>query len=192
MGIFDRLKGRAERKESGSSRTQGTPGSLLQELIAVYGLKKAKPYEPSIVQDWWEGTAGVQRFAILEYGDKLTVYLGEITEITEIYLVRRGPQDPFPPEGSPTRLDRIVGAGALAKEFFLAAYPNGDFDYPQLRRPGVLQSLPLLSPSVSELMICDNFRGLSFITSGSVTREVFDRDLHIASDLVKALEEPPH
>lgn len=192
MGIFDRLKGMAERKEGDSSRIQGKPGSLLEELIAVYGLKKAKPYEPSIVLDWWEGSAGVQRFAIQEYGDRLTVHIGEISEITEIYLVRRDPKRAFPPEGSPARLDRIVGAGAFAYEFSLAAYPKGDFDYPQLRRPGVLQSLLQLSPSVSELMICDNFRGLSFITSGSVTREVFDHDLRIASDLVEALEEPPH
>jgi len=173
VGFFDRF----------SSST------AFREIVAAYGLTKAQPYEPSLMLPWWEGLAGTTRFAIQEAGQGLNVYVGDIVEVTEIYLVRAGEGTPLPPKGTPMRLDTIAGRDSpLARTFFLAAYPIGDFDYPQLRIPAVAQGLLALSPGVGEVMICENFRGLSFIEEPPPSREIFDRDLQTAIAVVKALE----
>lgn len=87
---------------------------------------------------------------------------------------------------------RIAGStpsGAeLARRFFLRAHPPGTFDYPQLRAPAVATALSRLSPAVTEVMVCENFRGLELLIEGSSSRESFDRDVAAGVDLLKALE----
>lgn len=174
MGFFDRFTG---------------SGTIAQELIAAYGLKKATPYEPSIMQDWWEGSYGTMKLAVREQGRDLVVYLGDIVEVTDIYLVRVSTGEQVPPPESPQRIDRIVGqeGTALASQFVLAAYPEGNFDYPQLRLPELLHGLPRLSAPVHEVAIYENFRGLSLQARHPITRADFESDLRIASDIVRAL-----
>ena len=182
MGFFDRIR---KTQDADPSAT----GSVFAEIVATYRLKKARPYEPSLMLDWFEGSYGAVRFAVQEAGAKIVAYLGDVVEVTEIYLVRVPPGGTLPREGSPQRLDRIVGpeGAALASQFVLAAHPTGDFDYPQLRLPEVLHGIPRLSPHVLEVAIYENFRGLSFRTTRSITRPNFERDLEIASEIVAAL-----
>jgi hypothetical protein len=183
MGFFDRF-----RKPQGAEPPAA--GHLVPEIVAAYGLKKAKPYEPSLMLDWFEGTHGALRFAVQESGTGIVAYLGDIVEITEIYLTRVPAGTKLPRDGSPQRLDRIAGpeGAALASQWVLAAHPSGDFDYPQLRLPEVLHGLPRLSPHVTEIAIYENLRGLSFNATRSITRPDFERALEIAAAVVTALQ----
>lgn len=180
MGFFDRFK-----KTSDKTVVDDV---FLKEIVAAYGLKKAKPYEPSLEQDWWEGHYAVLRFAVQEHGAGMVVYLGDITEVTDIYLGRTHPGKPIP-ANSAQRLDRIVGpeGAELAGQFVLLAYPKGNFDFPQLRLPELLHGIPRLSRSVEEIGIYENFRGISLILRQPLNRTEFDSDLAIASGIVKAL-----
>ncbi len=174
MGLFDWLT--------------GARSGVFQAIVDYYGLKRTPSYERSITFPWWEGLAGTTPFAIQEVGGRLQVYVGEIVEVTEIYLIRGGPQQPLPAEGSPGRLDRIAGKETLlARQFFLAAYPVGDFDYPQLRVPAVAEGIVSLSSCVREVAICENFRGLCLGMDPPPAREEFDRDLRWAIGIVNAL-----
>lgn len=166
----------------------GTKSPVFQAIVEAYGLEEAQAYDLSITFSWWEGVIEGTPFAIQEIGGRFQLYVGAIVEVTEIYLIRVGPQTPLPAEGSPGRLDRIAGKeNPLARRFFLASYPTGDFDYPQLRVPGVGDGILSLSPTVREVAIRENFRGLSLEIDPPVSREHFDRDLQGAIGIVKAL-----
>jgi hypothetical protein len=182
MGFLDRFRKTAPEKDSPES-------PVFQEIISVHGLKKTKPYEPSLMQDWWEGYYGTLRFAVQEQGQAIVAYLGDIVEVTEIYLGRIHPGSKLPPESSPQRLDRIIGreGAQLAAQFVLLAHPGGDFDYPQLRLPELLHGIPRLSPGVEEIGIYENFQGLSLRIKHPISRSDFDNDLRTASEMVKAL-----
>jgi len=181
MGFLDRFRKTSVKTERRNN--------FIQEIVSAYGLKKAQPYEPSLEQDWLEGYYGTMRFAVQEWGMDIHVYLGDVVEVTEIYLGRVPPGSTLPPAGSPQRLDRIVGTeGAeIANQFLLLAHPAGDFDYPQLRLPELLHGIPHFSPSVGEIAIYDNFRGLFLILKQPISRADFDNDLSIASGIVKAI-----
>jgi len=196
MNIFKWLKGSSESKnkpyESPLSKISGnsSDNKLLKEIIAFYSLAKKKPYEPSIMHDWWEGELRGRTIAFQLWEGKLFVYVGEVVEITEIYLERVSQKNQLPPEDSPQRLDRIVGEGSvLASQFYLVAYPEGAFDYPQLRLPALKDGIPKFSAAVDQIMICENFKGLSFTSDSTATREGIDADLKIALNIVRALEE---
>lgn len=182
MGFFDRFRKTDVEKNS-------REGHVFQEIVSSYGLKRTKPYEPSLEQDWWEGYYGTMRFAMQEWGRDIHVYLGDVVEVTEIYLGRVQPGGKFPPESSPQRLDRIVGreGAELAAQFVLLASPGGDFDYPQLRLPELLHGIPRLSHAVDQIAIYENFQGLFFIAKQVISRSDLENDLRIASEMVKAL-----
>jgi hypothetical protein len=164
--------------------------SLLDQLKAGFGLVKTTPSEPSILDDWWEGRLEGRVVAFQERPDGLMVHLGQIEEITEIYLARVGAGQPLPAEGSPQRLDRIVGraGAALASQFCLAAHPPGEFDYPQLRLPALRDGIPRFSPSVQEILVYERCRGLSLITDQTATRESLEEDLTLAMAMLEELE----
>lgn len=182
MGFLDRFRKAAPEKDPSES-------PVFQEIISVHGLKKAKPYEPSLMQDWWKGSYGTLRLAVQEQGQVIVAYLGDIVEVTEIYLGRIQPGSKLPPESSPQRLDRIVGreGAQLAAQFVLLAHPGGDFDYPQLRLPELLHGIPRLSPAVEVIGIYENFQGLFLRIKHPISLPDFENDLRIAAEMVKAL-----
>jgi hypothetical protein len=177
MGILDRFR-----------KPAGNP--LLEELIRLYALVRKTPHEPGIMNDWWEGRADGETIAIQDRGDGIIVYAGDIVEVTGIYLVRIAPGSSGPAGNSPHRLDRIVGAqgAALASRFVLGAHPPGDFDHPQLRLPALRDGIPRLSPSVREISIYENDRGLSLQLDHTATRETAVADLDLALTMVRGLK----
>lgn len=189
MGLFDRFN-----KSSGAGRPQGTgsqqaPRFTLADVVKAYQLQEKESYEPSLAGLWWEGVAGVTRFAVVEYGERLFVHIGTIAEITDIYLGRATADRPLPAEGSPGRIDRIVNNHPAARQFSLLAWPNGAFDLPRLRTPGVLDCLTRTSPAVAEVMIYDTYQGVTLVLRGTQSRADFDRDLEQGVGMVQALGE---
>ena len=75
MNIFKWLKGSSESKnkpyESPLSKISGnsSDNKLLKEIIAFYSLAKKKPYEPSIMHDWWEGELRGRTVATQRHND---------------------------------------------------------------------------------------------------------------------------
>lgn len=181
MGFFDRFRKTGVKTERRNN--------FIPEIVSAYGLRRARPYEPSIGQDWWEGYYGTMRFAVQEHRGGIIVYVGDVVEVTEIYLGRIRDRSKLPPKDSPQRLDRIAGTdGAeIAALFVLLATPAVDFDYPQLRLPELHLGIPRLSRSVEEIAIYENFRGLFFILNQPISRSDFENDLRIASEIVRAL-----
>ena len=176
MGIFDRFK----------KETPG-PGELdLDQVIKAYGLKKTKPYEPGYLGMWWEGSSGVTRFALQEHGRKLFVHLGTVQETPDIYLGRVSADEPLPAADSPSHIGRIVNDHAAAGQFMLLAWPPGEFDLPRLRNRGVPDCLVRLSPAVVEVMIYENYQGVTLLMQPR-DRDQFERDLATGIELLKAV-----
>jgi hypothetical protein len=129
--------------------------------------------------------------AFLERGKTLFLYLGEPVEITSIYLVRARSGESRALSATQQDLERIAGneCNGIAKHFRLGASPSGKFfDIPELRLPALCDGLPRLSPSVSEVMIFENLRGLALTLDESATIFSVEQDLPIAHAILDALE----
>jgi len=197
MGFFDRLKrlffGEMPAVEATVERAYPETGAgdseLLEELAQAYGLtNKECGFDHMNNDPWWEGVMMGQMVALMSWGDMISLFVGEVEEITEVYLGRVGPDTPLPKEDSPQRLDRIVGEDgkALAQEFILLAYPKEEFDIPDLRIQTIRDSLPELSPAVSEVGFFT--RGMQlFINEKQATLKNVDADLKLAVKMVSAM-----
>ncbi len=210
MGFFDRLKSlvtgemplaaagpgynapvaRTPPARSGPGGPSPGGNALLEELAGYYQLYEERSHEDSIASssfpNWFAGTVSDCFLAMRDHGF-LEVYVGEVVEITEIYLGRVSLSNPLPKDGSPQRLDRIEGlAGSrLAREYFLWAYEEGA-DVPELRLPALRDGLARLSPSVFEAGFFP--RGLQLsITSDEATLASVRADVVLAVAMVKAL-----
>lgn len=175
-----------------SKKSQGLKShEFLDQLKKTYNLHQKAPSESSIMGDWWETRLAGRVLAFQERGKGLSVFVGEIEEITEIYLCRPGTDPAIPPAAVSQHLARIVGSegAALADQFYLAAHPTGDFDYSVLRLPPLRDGIPQLSPSVREIAIYESFRGLSLLTDDTATVETIGADLKLALDMLKAMDD---
>lgn len=165
--------------------------ALFDQLQTIYRLEQRAPAESTcIMGNWWESQLEGRLLAFMEHRQGMAVFLGRVEEITEIYLSRLAPGQALPAAALRQHLARIVGAegAALAEQFYLAAHPDGDFDYPELRLPPLRDGIPRLSASVREVAIYESFRGLSLITDETATVETIGTDLQLAVDMLKALE----
>lgn len=174
-----------------SARADAT--ALFEQLKSRYALAEKTPYEPSLMQNWWEGSVNNSPVAFQQRGEDITVFVGRVEEITDIYLIRITADNPAPSPETTAHLERIAGpeGKALASQFYLAAYPSsGDFDFPQLRIPALRDGITKLSPSVSEVAIFESHKGLSFnIAAAGATVETIEEDLKLAQAMVQAMEQ---
>lgn len=158
MGLFDRFKKPADGKPAA--------GKLLDALKERYSLKKtAPPPDASLMQDWWECRLEGKLLAFDEPRPGAVVaFLGEIVEVTSIYLTRSAP----------------------GKEFRLAA-GVADADAPKLELLPIRDGLARLSAAVQEVAIYENDRGLSLRFGAAATPETIAADLAIAQGMLRAL-----
>lgn len=171
-------------------RAQAEDAALFGQIKSRYSLEEKKPYEPSIMGTWWEGSFNNMPVAFKETGESITIYAGKIEEITDIYLIRGYSKM----DEVAKQLPRIVGAEgtALSSQFYLGAFPAGEFDMPQLRLPALRDGIPQLSASVQEVGIYEEHRGLHLqISTSGATTETIDKDLSLAHTMLKALERAP-
>ena len=151
MGLFDVFK------KPAAAAAKPKPGGLLGAVIERYGLEEqAPPPESALVGTWWEQPPNDDLLlAFLERGADLVAFLGEPTEITEIYLLRDG-----------------SGAFALGA--------GNEMDFPELRLPAVKERLAKLSASVKEFALFETHDGLSLQFAPGATPETIEQDLETA------------
>lgn len=110
-----------------------------------------------------------RRLAVQRHGERLMVFVGQVVEVTEVYLVRAEP-------GAPWRH---------------AAVPPDGTAFPEMKVAAVQAGLAALSPSIVEVMLFDNRRGLELVVHTPASRSSLLRDIDTAVDMLIGLESLP-
>ena len=153
MGLFDHF------------RKPSRP-ALLDALKSSHELqKKSPPPESSLMQVWWEGRHEGKTLAFMQWQAGTRLFLGEVVEVSSMYLWRAAPGEAFRPGFEPP------AAG-----------------FPQMQIAGVGGGIARLSPSVRDVQLYENDRGLSLLLGAEATPESVASDLAVASDMLRALE----
>ena len=178
MGVFEWLR-----------RALRSPAtSLLEELKPAYTLAETEAPEP-LMGTWWQCAIGGWTVAFKDMAGLLGMFIGEVDECADPYLVRVPEPDDLPDEDSPQRLDRIVGAEgiAVAQQWVLGIFPEDDeIEYPQLRLASVREGLVHFSPAVAEVLFSQ--RGIELLMQAKVaTLDTIAADLRLALRMVEAL-----